>query len=168
MKHTKRMLTVFMLTALLITTLALPASAAGNSWASEFSVFPTQSTSSYSTGYTRAIQAFACVCGSNEPLVLIRTSGGIDGVYGTNTAAAVEFIQNGNTSRPGVCDSATWRIIGGNVKSQGTMTANGHTYTVLVPKVDECPLYRVRTVNSNYEYSVNNVLSSGWSVFRAA
>lgn len=164
MKRLKRILTVLAVAALMVTTLALPALAAGSSWGTEFSAFPTQSTSSYSAGYTRAIQAFLCCCGSDEPLQLIREGGGIDGSYGSKTAAAVKCFQG--TSGNGICDSATWRKIGNGVETNGTMTANGYTYSLLTTKVDGTAVYRVRTVNSTYEYSVNNVLSSGWSVFR--
>lgn len=166
MKHTKRILTLLMSVALMIATLALPASAAGNSWASEFSAFPTQSQNYYSKGYTKAIQAFLCCCDSSETLALIVQGGGIDGVYGGKTAAAVKILQSGHTNVDGICGPATWSIIGGDLKNTGSMTASGITYTTIGTKVEENQLYRVRNSSGGYEYSVNNILSSGWTVFR--
>ena len=166
MKHTKKILTMLMTAVLLIATLAVPAAAAGNSWASEFSAFPTQSQSYYNTGYTKAIQAYLCCCDSSEARSLIVSGGGIDGMYGGKTAAAVKILQTGNTNPDGICGPLTWRIIGNGVMNTGSMTENKITYTTIGSKVDENRLYRVRNSSGGYEYSVNNVLGSGWTVFR--
>ena len=166
MKHTQKVLAMLMTAAILIATLAVPAAAAGNSWASEFSAFPTQSQNNYSSGYTKAIQSFLCCCDSSEALTLILSGGGIDGIYGGKTAAAVKVLQTGHTNPDGICGPLTWRIIGDSVMNTGTMTEDNITYVTIGTKVEANRLYRVRNSSGGYEYSVNNVLSGGWTVFR--
>uniref|UniRef100_UPI004027F19B peptidoglycan-binding domain-containing protein n=1 Tax=Faecousia sp. TaxID=2952921 RepID=UPI004027F19B len=166
MKHTKRILATLMVMALMIVTLALPASAAGNSWGAEFSAFPTQSQNSYSIGYTKAIQTFLCCCDSSEMLGLIMQGGGIDGIYGGKTAAAVKVLQKYSTNADGICGPVTWRIIGNDLMTTGTMTDGGKAYTTIGTKLDENQLYRIRNSRGGYEYSVNNIYGTGWTVFR--
>lgn len=172
MRQTKRIFVLLLTVVMIATVIALPASA-DDFLESKFESFPQQSTSSYSSGYTGAVQIYLASI-SDHTMALINSSGRIDGVYGGKTAEAVKWVQEhlffpGQSNEwDGVCGSKTWKKIGAGstfIRSE-TDSDTGHTYAVYY--VQDNDVYRTRSVGTRTEYSYYNLWGGNWTIFRTA
>ncbi|MCM1179339.1 MAG: peptidoglycan-binding protein [Clostridium sp.] len=78
--------------------------------AKEMINFPTQSQSSYSTAYARAIQVMLLNYYDGDTRKLLLNAGGADGVFGSTTTKVLKMFQSSNgLSADGICGSNTWR-----------------------------------------------------------
>lgn len=129
MKIAKRTVTLAMVAMMIVSVLSVPASAASSTWVNRFKKFAATSTSSYQTGYTKAIQSILMEYNDNT-YGYIFNNGGVDGIYGTNTKLAVQEFQDGETSiasgndEYGKVKSTTWG------KMAEVMTANDNSTPV--------------------------------------
>ena len=172
MRQTKRIFALILTVVMMATVVVLPA-AADSYLAPKFATFPQQSTGSYSSGYTGAVQIYVASI-SDHTFSLINSGGRIDGIYAAKTKEAVYWTQKNwffpDDSREwdGICGSGTWREIGNSVQHQGQMTDShtGHTYD-LYHTVDNY-IYRIRPVGSRIEYSYYNMWGYNWTIFRTA
>lgn len=97
MKTAKRILTLALAVMMVMAVMVVSASAASVSWPACFKKFATTTSTSYQTGYTKAIQSILMGYNTNTKN-LIANSGGVDGVFGTNTMLAVQDFQDNETS----------------------------------------------------------------------
>lgn len=127
MKLVKRTITLALTVVLLMSVLAISASAdtlLDLEWRSYFATyFPPQRTNSYSTGYTGAIQRFLYCRPSTRTDITL--GGGVDGVYGNYTASAVETFQGeynadfvADIDTDGKVGPQTWSAIASYLKSE--------------------------------------------------
>lgn len=95
---------------------SLPAQAAN------MSSFPTQTTSNYSSRYTRAIQVMLMNYRESTRSI-IQKAGGIDAVYGSGTASAVKKFQEiQDIDIDGKCGPTTWRRFNVTLIYTGTVS----------------------------------------------
>lgn len=104
MKSFRRVLAIVLLVVAMVSVLAIPASAANDiDWGSKFRNFRQTSTGNYIYGYACAAQSF--LLGYNQTSSIISNSGGVDGMFGSETARATKIFQ-------GKCYLAADGIIG--------------------------------------------------------
>lgn len=95
---------------MIMAVLVVPASAASSTWVNRFANFATTSVNSYTTGYASAVQSI--LLGYSGTSSMISSSGGVDGMFGTNTKNAVIVFQNAKgLSADGIVGSGTWRAM---------------------------------------------------------
>ena len=155
MRQAKRIFALLLTVIMMATVVVFPASA-DSYLAPKFAEFPQQSTSSYSSGYTGAVQIYVASI-SDHTMGLINSGGRIDGIYGAKTKEAVYWTQkywffpDDSREWDGICGSGTWREIGNAVQPKGQMAdpITGHTYD-LYHTVDNY-IYRIRPVGNKID-----------------
>lgn len=139
MKKNIKKISALLLAFMLSLSFVLPVHAAS------MSSFPTQTTSNYSSKYTRAIQVMLMNYRASTRSI-IQESGGIDAVYGSGTASAVKKFQGlQDIDIDGKCGSNTWSKF--NQTLIFTSTVSGyHVYKGAYPYTTTC--MRQKIVNS--------------------
>ena len=115
MQKIKRVISLCLVVVLMLSTLAIPASATSLSfWQARFSALPQLHRGSSETLVIKALQRFLYIYPSTRSTII--NAGGIDGSYGTGTYNAVKTLQGiecgGNSADvDGIVGSRTWSAI---------------------------------------------------------
>lgn len=117
MKKVIKRVIPFVLVVVMCLCMAAPAFAASSTPTNAMSSFPSQSTGSYSSGYTKIIQRLMYVY-NDTTKAQIAKGGGIDGGFGYYTDLAVKAFQAARGfSEDGVFGSQSWPWLGNNLVS---------------------------------------------------
>lgn len=119
MKTTKRAISLVLAIMIVMTVVALPASAAtisGINWSNQFQSFPELYNGSTQNGYIKMLQRFLLVYPVTYSSIYNASSsyGGVDGGFGNRTQAAVELFQTytlGSGEADGYVGPKTWGAI---------------------------------------------------------
>lgn len=93
MKMAKKTMALALAVMMVMTIMVVPASAASATWVGRFKKFAKTSIDSYQTGYTKAVQSILLKY-NDATEDLVANSGGVDGLFGSNTKLAVEEFQD--------------------------------------------------------------------------
>lgn len=113
MKMAKKTMALALAVMIVMTIMVVPASAASATWVGRFKKFAKTSIDSYQTGYTKAVQSILLKY-NDATEDLVANSGGVDGLFGSNTKLAVEEFQDdtgivdSDDTNYGKVNDATW------------------------------------------------------------
>lgn len=127
MKLVKKPLALVLAVIMIMAVLVVPAFAAGSAWVTRFQKFATTSVNSYQAGYASAVQSILLRYSGTSSM--ISSSGGVDGIFGTNTKNAVVVFQKAKSlTADGIVGSDTW----GAMATAMSESASGSTTDLLM------------------------------------
>lgn len=176
MKKVMKRIVPLVLVVVMCVCMAAPAFAATGTPTNIMGAFPSQSTDSYSNGYTKVVQRFMYVY-NDTTRGYIKTSGGIDGIFGNKTEAAVIAFQTARGfSTDGIFGNQSWPWLAGRLKDSASTNYTQRLYNnyviVSLGNMGSGGYAKVGTTWYVYKYEVlgntgsNTTSSTYWQLFR--
>ncbi len=173
-KLMKRIMPLVLIVAM-CACLAAPAFAASGTPASVMGTFPSQSTSSYSAGYTKVVQRLMYVYNDTTRSYVV-SGGGIDGGFGAKTKSAVVAFQTARGfTTDGVFGAQSWPWLGNVMYNYATTNFVQRWYgNYVIVSLGGTANGNVQSGTTWYVYKYNTLGNTGsntssstyWQLFR--